>query len=92
MTTHDGPGACPWCGRRIDAMTNAGASSEPPRVGDVAVCWGCRRPAIVTEGGGQRRATAEELEQLEEALRPVLAAMTEAHTPRQAGGLLSHPE
>jgi hypothetical protein len=66
---------CPACQKPCDAGATIG-DELPPAPGDVAICLYCAAPAILTDDGGLRDCTLEELTRLER--DPVYRAGREA--------------
>ena len=53
--------SCPHCGRR----TACRVSDGPAHPGNATICSGCLRVAIVTVDGGKRRASLEEVRDIQ---------------------------
>lgn len=86
------PMACPNCGRINECHEMVGGRSTPS-AGDVAVCWGCREPAMYEQtpfGLAQRLLTPEETREVtsDPRVRAAFAAMAESYDPDQAVALL----
>lgn len=60
MRTHRNQhGACPHCGARQDAATEATAALRPPRPGDVSICIRCAGVSVF-EVAGERRLPSDD--------------------------------
>lgn len=56
------PCLCPYCGRKVEAMTGQGHNSAPKN-GDIAICIGCHGVQVF-EGGIVRKAGVEEVREI----------------------------
>lgn len=65
--------ACPRCGNRLEACTNAEAAGGGPGPGDLTLCAYCSAALVFTEDLDVRPATAADLAKLDEEGRATLA-------------------
>ena len=60
------PETCPYCGKVLDADTEARAQGGGgPKPGDVGICWGCLRPLVFDENRHRRKPTLAEVAEID---------------------------
>jgi hypothetical protein len=77
--------ACPSCGEKLDAALGAyveGEKPKPPGPGDLTMCAYCHAILAFTDDLRFRAATAEEIADLDPALRAWLRHVSDHRPPR----------